>query len=219
MRSLNLIPSRWLDYEPPGLCHTGIEELAALGASAAAAAGEAAGTAATAVSAWAPSLATVGEVAGVAGTGLSTIAGIQNASYQSDLAKTEAQLARQKANDDAAAGERQQTSRDRQTDYMLSRVRAGAAASGTDAASPDVVNTEGEIAQQGEYNAQSALYEGMSRERADNYQGDIDLFKANRIDGAIPLQATGTLLSGLGSFADRRVRRNYLLSTPNQAGY
>lgn len=83
---LEMIPACWLCYEPPSLCHTGIETLFALGAGAAEAAtvGAAATTAAeigatvglgyggTAAAASAlPSLSTIGTAASVLGTGLS----------------------------------------------------------------------------------------------------------------------------------------------------
>jgi hypothetical protein len=90
---------------------------------------------------------------------------------------------------------------------VQSRLRALAADSGTDATSGDILATSGRIAQQGEYNAQSALYEGLARQRSDTFQSDINLFKANQIASAGPLNAAGTILSGIGSFADRRLTR------------
>lgn len=151
-----------------------------------------------------PSLSTIGTVAGLGGTLLQAKAGMDNAAYQEALQKSEATALQQKSNDDAAAAERAQITQQRQTDLVLSRARALAADSGTTATSPDVLNTEGRIAQQGQYNAQTALFQGQSRSRADLYQGDIDLFNAKRISDAAPLTAAGTILSGLSSFASNR---------------
>lgn len=215
---LRLIPRRWLEYEPPSDCHDfGIAEtLAAIGLSGAgeAAAGTAlAETAATgglyaagetaAASAF-PSLGPIGSVVGVGGTLLQAKAGLDQADYQAAVARSEAAALKQKANEDAAAAERAQITQGKKTELVQSRLRALAADSGTDATSPDILTTEGRIAQQGQYNALSSLYEGQARARSDTYQSDIDLFKANRIETAAPLTAAGTILSGIGSFADRR---------------
>lgn len=175
--------------------------------------GETAGTAAAGIgaSSWVPSLATVGTAASVVGTGLQAKAAADDSAYKSDLAKTEAEALRQKSNEDLAIAQRQQITQQRRTDLALSRSRALAAGSGTDATSPDIVNTEGQIVQQGEYNALSALYEGQARSRSDLYQADIDLFRSKAIDRAAPLTIGGTILAGVSNFADRRLRRNYLL--------
>lgn len=169
MRS-DLTPARWLDYEPPGLCH-----IAALSA--------------------------IGAVASVAGTGLSILSSSQQSSYQSGVARNEALIAKQKANEDAAIGQRAAITESRKTDLALSRARAVGAASGTDATSPSQVNIEGGIAQQGGYNALSALYEGMAKSRADTDQAAIDLYKADRIAAAQPLTTTGLLFSGASKLA------------------
>ena len=243
MRPLELIPPRRLAYEPPGLCRTGIEELFALGAAgageaavgataadaavaaglggaatdigAAAGLGATYGGAATASSLSLPSLSTVGTVASGAGTLLSVKSGLDNAAYQSDLAKAEAQALRNKGNEDAAAAQRAQITKLRQTDLVLSRARALAAASGTAATSPTEVDLESDISGQGAFNAASELYAGLSRARSDTYQADIDLFKAQRISDAAPYAAFGTALSGLSNIVDKRRsgRLDTLLST------
>lgn len=52
----------------------------------------------------------------------------------------------------------------------------------------------------------------------DNEQADIDLFNPNQIDASAPLAAGGTILSGIGSFADRRLRLRALASgDPSQS--
>lgn len=199
MRPLEVFPRRWLEYEPPSNCHDfGIgETIAAIAASAAAAA---------------PTLETIGTVAAVAGTGLSVKAGLDNAEYQSAVGRATAAAEQQKANEDAAAGQRTAIAADRQTRLLQSRAQSLAADSGTDATSPDILTTEGRIAEQGRYNALSALYEGQSRARSENFQADIDLFKAKRISAGAPLAAVGTALAGVGTFVDRRLRRGAYLN-------
>lgn len=186
----------------------GGEAAAGLGATAAAegAAGVGAAAAGTAAAggSWLPSLGTIGSVVGVGGTLLSAKAGLDNADYQAAVARSEAAALKQKANEDAAAAQRAAITQDKKTELVQSRLRALAADSGTDATSLDILATSGRIAEQGQYNALSSLYEGQSRARSDTYQADIDLFKAKRVEDAAPLTAAGTILSGIGSFADRR---------------
>lgn len=217
-----MMPHRWLDYQPPSNCCfdfgigealgasalLGGAEAAALPAEVAATGGlYAAGEAASAgILGTGIGLGDLGAAASVGGTLLSAKSGLDNAAYQSELAKSEAQALKQKANDDAASAERAQELQMRRSDLALSRARAVGAASGTDATSPDIINTEGQIAQQGNYNALTALYEGQNRARADNYQARIDLFNADRISQAAPLNAAGTILSGVSTFASNRAR-------------
>jgi hypothetical protein len=218
------------EYEPRGNCHEPITAtIAAIGATEAATAAAAViptiaetaalfpGAAAASLPAYAAanagiaagassgiSLGTLGTVASVGGTLLQAKAGLDNADYQAAVARSEAAALKQKANEDAAAAQRAAITQNKKTELVQSRLRALAANSGTDATSPDILTTEGRIAEQGQYNALSSLYEGQSRARSDTYQADIDLFKANRIETAAPLTAAGTILSGIGSFADRR---------------
>lgn len=214
MLALELIPGRrWLDcqqlglhyeFEPRGNCYEPIS----LGLAAAA------GAVGSAVTAVGPVLSTIGTVAGLGGTLLSAKAGVDQANYQAAVDRRNAVVLKQKANESAAAGQRAAITQQRKTQLVQSRARALAADSGTDAASPDILKTESDIAGQGEYNALSAIYEGMARARSDNDQAEIDLFRARETQRAAPLAATGTILAGLGNLADRRARRLY----PNFGG-
>lgn len=247
MHPLELMPRRWLDYEPPSTCHTGIEEIfAAIAATAAATAPEAAvaaGTAAAstgfflapeAIAAGAtvaaegggigaasllPSLSTIGSVASLGGSLLQAKGQADQSAYAEAVARSEAAALRQKANEDAAAGQRTQISRDRQTQLVSSRARALAASSGTLATDPTEVTLEGDIAQQGGYNALSAMYEGMARSRSDTYQADIDLFRARQTAAAAPMQIGGTLLQGIGQLADRRSLRRLYAGAGDTGGF
>lgn len=225
MRSLDLGPR---EYEPPSLCHTGIETLFALGAGEVAAAGAAAataaeiGTGAAVLGSWSPlaaaapaasgifgtgiGLSEIGTVAGLAGSGLQAIGQMQQADYEAEVAKNQAEALRIRAGEETAAAQRRQIAEERKAGLISSRARALAASSGTDATSPTQVDLESDIAGQGQYNALSSLYEGLAESRASNYQADIELFKSRRIRSAVPLAVGGTLLSGLSSFASRRAR-------------
>lgn len=238
MRFLDLSPR---EYEPPSLCHTGIETLFAVGAGAAeaAAAGTAAavtaaevGTTAAVLGSWSPlaaaapaaasfalpSLSTLGTVASVAGTGLQVLAQGDQAAYEEAVAKNNAASLRIKAGEEAAAAQRRQITAERQTGLLTSRARALAADSGTLATSPTEIENEAKIAQYGEYNALSSLYEGLAASRADNFQADIELFKAKRVASAAPIAQGATLLSGLSSFATRKAVLKEFARDPDRAG-
>jgi len=183
MRPLvELIPRRRLEWEPPGLCHTGIETVLA-----------------------------------IAGTAASIGGSIIQANAQSDAADTAAASQRAtaaelriRANEEVAAATRVAGTREREATIAQSRVQALAAASGGSATDPTVLTLEQQIAQQGTYNALSALYEGQSRARSDEYQAEIELFKARRTQAAKPIAAAGTILSGVSSFANSRSRSRFL---------
>src|SRR6185437_8837158 len=187
MRSLDLNIPGWYgaEYEPPSLCHDfGIGELAGLGAaagsagaasvgvgSAAAGLGAAAGAAGAAsllpaAAIALPSLSTLGSIASVGGTVLSAKSQMDQAEYQRELGEVQNQSLKQKANEDAAAAQRAQEQTDRQTRLLISRDQAISAASGGSATDPGVLNIEGNVAQQGDYNALTALYNGQSRAAA-----------------------------------------------------
>src|SRR4051812_16153650 len=132
---------RW-EWTPPSLCTIdfGVGEAALIGSALAEGVGTAGfgGTAAGIASAEAltgagasvlPSLSTIGTAASLGGTVLSAKAGLDQSAYAESVAKAEAEAQRQKANEDAALGQRVQISRNRQTDLALSRAQALAAAS------------------------------------------------------------------------------------------
>ncbi len=140
----------------------------------------------------------IGIASSLVGTGISAIAGSQQAGYEEAVARNKAVQDQFKANEDAALGQRAAITEARKTRLLESTLRSRAAASGTDAASPSTVDLEQDIAQQGGYNMMSALYEGMARSRADAVQADIELFNARRIRAAAPLATAGTLAGGFG---------------------
>ncbi len=221
------------DYEPPSLCHFdfGIGEgLLAAGLGAGEAGFDAATVASIAdVAAGGVGAATVGggadvaggilgtgiglgdigTVASVGGTLLSAKSQADQADYAKKVAALEAQGLRDKANQDAAAGEQAQIQQTRKAELVMSRTRALAAGSGTDATSGDILNTEAQTAAQGNYNALTALYEGRAAARSDTQQADIALFRGAQAGAALPYQIGGTLLSGISNFASNRARLRY----------
>ncbi len=192
MRFLELIPPRWLEWEPPSTCHDfGISEI--LGA--------------------------VGAIGSLGGTLMSASAASRNADYQNQVAQAEATALNQKANADAAAGQRQAITQDRQTQLVQSRLAASSAASGGGGTTdPSDEKIAGNIAQQGSYNASSSLYEGTSRATSDQYQANIDLFKGQQAVAAAPLAESAAILSGISSFATNKAMMK-LYTTTGTAPY
>lgn len=102
-----------------------------------------------------------------------------------------------------AASQRSAFQERRKTDYTLSRAQAVAASSGGGATDPTVVNLEGGIKAQGEYNAMTALYQGQEAERQANTQAGLDLYQGKQAQKAGYIKGATTLLSGGSSLFDK----------------
>lgn len=152
----------------------------------------------------AAALPAIGAIGSIAGTGLSVISALNQSDYQSAVARNQALIDKQKANEDAAIGQRAAITEGRKERLVESTARARAAVSGTDPGSPTQVDIESQIGAQGRYNALSTLYESMAKSRSDAYQADIDLFKADRTAAAGPLTAAGVLFGGASRLADSK---------------
>lgn len=89
------------------------------------------------------------------------------------------------------------------TTLTLSHARAMAAASGAGATDPTVVNLVANLAGQGAYKANLALYEGEDKARslrmqaaADTYQASLDIEAGNDKGSAFDTQAKSSLING-----------------------
>lgn len=107
------------------------------------------------------------------------------------------------ANESRAAGQRQGFEHQRQTNLGLSKLQAGAAASGAGADDPTIQALGGDMAGRGEYQALTDLYTGENRAR-----GLQDQAAAKRQSGKDALtksylSAGGTILSSAGSMAGK----------------
>jgi hypothetical protein len=141
----------------------------------------------------------LGIVGSVGGMFMNMMGQSAQAEYQEGVARNNAIIQKQKANEEAAIGQREQIAETKKADLVASRAQALGAASGTARASPTQVDIESSIAAQGSSNALSALYDGMVRSRDANYQADIELFKADNIASASSLNMMGSLFSGISS--------------------
>ncbi|MGH7095606.1 MAG: hypothetical protein ACREFB_19000 [Stellaceae bacterium] len=201
MRKFNLTDHH--EYEPPSLCHFGALAVPAIlgGIGGAGAAAGAAGAGLIGAGSILPSLSTIGTLASIGGTALQGYSQLQQGAYAQKVAQAQNASEVAKANQDAAVAERQQETESRTTQYALSREEALAAAAGGAATDPSVLNLSGQIAQQGDYNALSLLYNGQAKSAADLYQGQIDLFGGNQAASAAPMTAIGSVMARAGSLA------------------
>jgi hypothetical protein len=143
----------------------------------------------------------IGPLLSLGGSVMGMMGQQDQAAYQEAVARNNAIALKQKANEEAAAGQRAAITESRKGDLVQSRARSLGAASGTSVASPSQLNIEAGIGAQGETNALSALYEGMSRARAAEHQANLELFKADRISDAASTQMISGLFSGVSNLA------------------
>lgn len=155
-------------------------------------------------------LATIAAVSGVAGLGMSVMGSMQAASAakaqgeaQKNALDYQAQQARINAGQERAAAQRRAIAQRRKTDIVQSNLQARAAASGGGALDPSVIDISGDIAQEGEYRALSALYEGEERARGletmanlRQFEGDAAMAAGRNVAGIYRGRAIGTALSG-----------------------
>ncbi|MDE2439843.1 MAG: hypothetical protein KGP14_02370 [Betaproteobacteria bacterium] len=125
------------------------------------------------------------------------------------------------ANEASAVGQRNAIQRQREANYVLSRQRSVAAASGGSASDPTVVDLMAKTGVEGDYQAKSAIYEGDTRRDNLNYQADltrmqgdqallsgfiggatsmINGFSSFRMAGLMPYQPTYAPIYGSGSY-------------------
>jgi len=136
----------------------------------------------------------------VVGSLVGGVGAIASGAAQSSALKAQADAAERAGHEQAAAAQREALQRQKEAKLVLSRQQAVAAASGGSATDTTVLKLMGDTAAQGQYNSQSAIYEGKAAEAAAKDQAAIDRMQARsaRVSGFI--DAGGTLLSGLNSY-------------------
>jgi hypothetical protein len=137
----------------------------------------------------------IAAIASLAAGGLQAMGSIQQGKAQQAALNFEAKQHERQAAEERAAS---QLEKRHEAKIAMSRQVAIAGASGAGVVNPSILDIYGETAQEGEYNAQTALYGGESRAR-----GQIDQAAANRFKGKAAykgsiLEAGGHLLGGVG---------------------
>jgi hypothetical protein len=126
------------------------------------------------------------------GTGLSVIGSIQQGKAQQAALEFEAKQHEAKAKEERAAGQREMLEKRTETERLMSRQTALAAASGAGVETPTVLDIYEETASRGRYLENVAQYGGESRAR-----GELDQAAAARAKGKAAAQ--GGILSGLAT--------------------
>lgn len=147
-------------------------------------------------------------IAGLAGTALSAVGAIASGNAQSAGLKAQAAAAERQASEERAASQREAMVRAKEARLMMSRQQAVAAASGGGATDPTVLDIMGDTAQQGEFNTQSALYEGEARGRGLEDQAAISRMQARQAKLAGFIGAGSTMLSGVSEFSKGWAKRS-----------
>lgn len=136
------------------------------------------------------------ELIGALGSLVSGVGTVAAGAAQKNAADFEAQQMDMKAKEETAAAQRDAIAKKREGAIINSRAQALAAASGggagTDA--PTIVKLMSNTAGEADYNAQSAMYGGLSRAA-----GLRDSAKGKRAEGKASL--LGSVLGGFGGFA------------------
>jgi hypothetical protein len=146
----------------------------------------------------------IAAVATLASAGLSAMGAIQQGKAQQAALNFEAKQHERQAAEERAASQREALEKRHEAKIAMSRQVAIAGASGAGVVNPSILDIYSETAQEGEYNAQTALYGGESRAR-----GQLDSAAAARFKGKAAykgsiLEAGGHILGGIGSAAGKK---------------
>lgn len=139
----------------------------------------------------------------VAGSVLSAKSQADQGAAANAMAKSEADQMGANALSSQAAAQRTALGERKQAGYAESRVQALAAGSGAGATDPTVLNIEGDIHKQGEFNALNALYNGDSRASQLNAGADIQRLTGQSAQKAGNIGALSTVLSTGSSLYSR----------------
>ena len=152
--------------------------------------------------------------------------------YQASLHNAQAEAMEQSAGQERAASQRATLEQQRQGRLVGSRAQAIAAASGGGALDPSVVNLLGDLDNEADFRAATALYQGESAARGLEYgatlqrsagQGDIYAGELYRQSGEAAqnrsyLRAAGTVAGGAAKLYDRYPPTNTLASSAGAQG-
>lgn len=102
-----------------------------------------------------------------------------------------------------AEGSQQAADAALQTKYVLSSVRARAAASGVASSGTTPVDIAGQIAARGSYNVLAAQYSADEKAKGLQYQGELAQYEGQVKQQAAKTSALSTVLSGIGTLATK----------------
>ena len=135
-----------------------------------------------------------------AGTAISVYGTIAQGNADEALAKMQAAQLKKQALSDQAESQIVAREEKKKADYLQSRVRALAGASGTGMDSPNVVNTMADIDEQGSYNALAALYSGTTSARSKDLAAQMAMLEGKSSKRSAGMKAGSTILTSAGSW-------------------
>lgn len=155
---------------------------------------------------------------GLLGTLVSTVGTVVGAQQSAAAQEAEAAAMERRGSEEQAAAQREAIRRQKEAKLLLSRQQAVAAASGGAATDSTVLDIMGDTAAEGQYQSQSAIYEGKARAAGLDDQAAIARMRAKQTRLAGFIDAGSTMLSGISSFAKYRPGR-YGAGIPTYYGY
>jgi hypothetical protein len=134
----------------------------------------------------------------VVGASISAMGAIQQGKATNANAKFQAKQLEQQAGQDRASSQRVAIEKRREGDIALSNVQAAAAGAGGGATDPTVLDIQGGIAKQSEYNALSALFSGEERGRGQELQAVSSRMQGKQAQKAGLINGISTIVGGVG---------------------
>jgi hypothetical protein len=144
------------------------------------------------------------EILGAIGTGLSAVGTVAGGIAQSNANKAQAEAAERQAQEVRAASQREAMVRAKETRELLSRQQAVAASSGGGATDSSVLDIMGDVAEQGQFNVDSAIFEGESQGRNLEDQAAILRWEGRQKMLSGFVDAGSSVLSGVSGFNQNR---------------
>lgn len=141
-------------------------------------------------------------VLGIIGTIVSAVGTIAGGIAQKNAADFQAEQLERQGKEERAASQREADRARKERDFVLSRQQAVASASNLGALDETVLDLAGDVAQQGAMNAAMIRYGGEERMKGRQAQA-----AAARMEGRAAMMgsmfgAAGTIMGGMGDFAD-----------------
>ena len=137
------------------------------------------------------------------GYGVQAAAGISAGMSARDAGRYNATMLERRATEERAVAQRTAAERRRETDRVIGRQIALAAASGA-GFGPSVIDLVGDTAARGEYQAQGEMYTGESRARNLETRAGLARYQGDAAFSGSILEGVGTVAVGLGRAASRR---------------
>ena len=133
--------------------------------------------------------------------GASLAGGIAQANAAKAQAQYEYNLHIAQGKQELASSQRQAIQQGQQTDMVMSKQLATAAASGGGVQTPSIMSIYGQTAGQGDYNSRSALYTGQQKKWQQQVQADAAKARGENAAAGSILGAIGGAVSGIGKMA------------------